>query len=312
MEWKSFLEGGVASIVAGSLTHPLDLIKVRMQLQVEPIPVAQVHQSLAFAGGHTASIAAAAPRTAGPIAVGIRVVQTEGARALFSGVSAAVLRQTLYSTTRLGLYDVMKKKWQEPDGSLPLPKKIGAGLVAGAIGAAVGNPADVAMVRMQADGRLPLAQRRNYAGVGDALFRMARQEGIKALWTGSGPTVQRAMIVTAAQLATYDQTKEALLRNRVTRDGFGTHVAASFSAGFVASVASNPIDVIKTRIMNMSVQAGEEAPYKGTLDCAVKTIKAEGPMALYKGFVPTVSRQGPFAVVLFVTLEQMRSLLKNV
>uniref|UniRef100_A0A6N2LT50 Uncharacterized protein n=1 Tax=Salix viminalis TaxID=40686 RepID=A0A6N2LT50_SALVM len=27
-------------------------------------------------------------------------------------------------------------------------------------------------------------------------------------------------------------------------------------------------------------------------------------MALYKGFIPTISRQGPFTVVLFVTLEQ--------
>ena len=36
------------------------------------------------------------------------------------------------------------------------------GLGAGAMGAAVGNPADLAMVRMQADGRLPAELRRNY------------------------------------------------------------------------------------------------------------------------------------------------------
>ncbi|KAJ7547545.1 hypothetical protein O6H91_08G091000 [Diphasiastrum complanatum] len=311
MGLKAFVEGGVASIVAGSLTHPLDLIKVRMQLQVEPA----AHPSLAFAG--QPGFALPRPPPSGPLSVGIKVVQTEGALALFSGVSAAVLRQTLYSTTRLGLYDLLKQQWQDPSSQkettgLSLPKKVAAGLLAGGIGAIVGNPADVAMVRMQADGRLPAHQRRNYAGVGDALVRMVRQEGVTTLWTGCGPTVQRAMVVTAAQLATYDQIKETLVSHNITRDGFATQVAASFSAGLVASVASNPIDVVKTRIMNMSVvEGGEEPPYKGALDCAIKTVRAEGPMALYKGFVPTVTRQGPFAVVLFLTLETVRALLKD-
>lgn len=119
------------------------------------------------------------------------------------------------------------------------------------------------------------------------------------------------MIVTASQLATYDQVKEMILKKGVMRDGLGTHVTASFTAGFVASVASNPVDVIKTRVMNMTVEAGRDPPYKGALDCALKTVRAEGPMALYKGFIPTISRQGPFTVVLFVTLEQVRKLLKE-
>lgn len=61
----------------------------------------------------------------------------------------------------------------------------------------------------------------------------------------------------------------------------------------------------------MTVEKGAAPPYKGAVDCAMKTVKAEGVMALYKGFVPTISRQGPFTVVLFVTLEQVRKLLKE-
>ncbi|EEF48606.1 mitochondrial uncoupling protein 5 [Ricinus communis] len=313
---KSFVEGGVASIVAGCSTHPLDLIKVRMQLQGENLPKSQVHNLRpAFAFNSTASAAihvASPPPRVGPVSVGIRIFQTEGVAALFSGVSATVLRQTLYSTTRMGLYDILKQKWTRPDtGNMPLVSKITAGLIAGGIGAAVGNPADVAMVRMQADGRLPPAQRRNYNGVLDAITRMSKQEGITSLWRGSSLTVNRAMIVTASQLASYDQIKEAILEKGVMRDGLGTHVTASFAAGFVAAVASNPVDVIKTRVMNMNVEAGKAAPYNGAIDCALKTVRAEGLMALYKGFIPTISRQGPFTVVLFVTLEQVRKLLKD-
>ena len=320
---KGFVEGGIASIVAGCMTHPLDLIKVRMQLQGEthapnpnPGTVQSLRPALAFQttslSGPGSSIHVPPPPRVGPIAVGVRIIQLEGVSALFSGVSATVLRQTLYSTTRMGLYDILKQKWSDPkSGNMPLVRKIGAGLVAGAVGAAVGNPVDVAMVRMQADGRLPQSQRRNYKSVVDAISRMARQEGITSLWRGSSLTINRAMLVTASQLASYDQIKEMILEKGVMKDGLGTHVTASFAAGFVAAVASNPVDVIKTRVMNMKVEPGAEPPYSGALDCALKTVRAEGPLALYKGFVPTISRQGPFTVVLFVTLEQVRKLLKD-
>ncbi|KAL0378991.1 UNVERIFIED_CONTAM: Mitochondrial uncoupling protein 5 [Sesamum radiatum] len=109
MGLKGFLEGGVASIVAGCSTHPLDLIKVRMQLQGEPA-VQSLRPALAF---HTPHIHLPPPRV-GPVSVGLRIIQQDGAAALFSGVSATVLRQTLYSTTRMGLYDILKRNGRIP------------------------------------------------------------------------------------------------------------------------------------------------------------------------------------------------------
>ena len=55
---------------------------------------------------------------------------------------------------------------------LPLWQKAAAGLTAGGLGALVGSPADLTLIRMQADATLPLASRRNYKGVGDAMVRL--------------------------------------------------------------------------------------------------------------------------------------------
>uniref|UniRef100_A0A6N2MUW7 Uncharacterized protein n=1 Tax=Salix viminalis TaxID=40686 RepID=A0A6N2MUW7_SALVM len=151
---KSFVEGGIASIVAGCSTHPLDLIKVRMQLQGENLPNPQAHNPRPAYAFNSAAIPHNSihvpppppPTRVGPVSVGIRIIRSEGVAALYSGVSATVLRQTLYSTTRMGLYDILKQKWTNPEtGNLPLLSKITSGLIAGGIGAAVGNPADVAM-----------------------------------------------------------------------------------------------------------------------------------------------------------------------
>ena len=55
--------------------------------------------------------------------------------------------------------------------NLPLWQKAVAGLTAGGLGALVGTPADLTLIRLQADSTLPEAQKRHYKGVGDALVR---------------------------------------------------------------------------------------------------------------------------------------------
>ncbi|KAL1196286.1 Mitochondrial uncoupling protein 6 [Cardamine amara subsp. amara] len=254
MGFKPFLEGGIAAIIAGALTHPLDLIKVRMQLQgkhsfsfdqnpnpnlnldhnlpVKPYrPVFALDSLIGSISLLPSSIHAQSSSmrsVTAPFAVGAHIVKTEGPAALFSGVSATILRQMLYSATRMGIYDFLKRRWTDRlTGNFPLVTKITAGLIAGAVGSAVGNPADVAMVRMQADGSLPLSRRRNYKSVMDALERIVRHEGVSSLWRGSWLTVNRAMIVTASQFATYDHVKEIMSlrrpwdtgRDRDTRGG---------------------------------------------------------------------------------------------
>jgi len=187
---------------------------------------------------------------------------------------------------------------------------VGCGLLAGALGATVGNPADLCMVRMQADGRLPLDQRRNYRHAFDALVRVSREEGVLSLWKGTQATVNRAMMVTASQMACYDTTKEALVAHTPLGDSALTHTLASLVAGAAASVMSNPFDVAKTRLQNMKVDgATGQPPYRGTLDCLTQTVRGEGPRALFKGLSATFTRQTPLNVVRFVMLEKFNQWL---
>lgn len=73
-----------------------------------------------------------------------------------------------------------------------------------------GNPADLALIRMQSDGLKPLSERANYKGVFDALSRIARTEGVGALWSGAAPTVVRAMALNFGQLAFFSEAKVRL------------------------------------------------------------------------------------------------------
>lgn len=100
---------------------------------------------------------------------------------------------------------------------------------------------------MTADGRLPVAERRNYKSVVDALVRITSEEGLFTLWRGAIPTMGRAMVVNAAQLATYSQAKQVLLNTGYLVDGILLHFCASMISGLVTTAASMPVDIAKTR-----------------------------------------------------------------
>ena len=81
-------------------------------------------------------------------------------------------------------------------------------------------------------------------------YRIRHDESVFTLWRGVNATVNRAMVVTVGHLAAYDQFKEIFLQHGCS-DSLSTHFGASFSAAFIASVLSQPLDVAKTRLMNM-------------------------------------------------------------
>lgn len=98
-------------------------------------------------------------------------------------------------------------------------------------------------------------------------------------------------------------------------DTISNHFLSSFVASFCAAVASNPIDVIRTRLMSqrrmllestINLTASTQKFYTGSVDCAIQTVRNEGFRALYKGFIPTYLRMGPWNIIFFITYEQLK------
>ncbi|KAL1465126.1 hypothetical protein WDU94_004717 [Cyamophila willieti] len=275
-----FLFGGTSGMAATVFVQPLDLIKNRMQLD-------KVKEYKSSVQAFTS------------------ILRKEGLFAMYNGLSAGLLRQATYTTTRLGTYNLLLTKFTSSDGTPPnFFQKAAFGITAGATGAFVGTPAEVALVRMTADGRLPLAERRNYKNVFHALYRITSEEGVLTMWRGAIPTMGRAMVVNAAQLASYSQAKQFLLTLSYFEENIFCHFVSSMISAFITTVASMPVDIAKTRIQNMKHIDGKPE-FKGAFDVLGKVVKQEGVLALWKGFMPYFLRIGPHTVLTFVFLEQM-------
>jgi len=284
-----FLFGGSAGMGATLFVQPLDLVKNRMQLS--------------GAGGQQRQYKNSFDALT-------KILRNEGIVGIYTGLSAGLLRQATYTTSRLGVYNILFDMARNPDGSPPgFFKKAALGMCAGACGAFVGTPAEVTLIRMTADGRLPKAEQRGYTSAFNAIYRIAQEEGVTALWRGVLPTMGRAVVVNAAQLASYSQAKQNLLATAYFDDNIFCHFVASMISGLVTTTASMPVDIAKTRIQNMKTINGVPE-YKGAIDVLGKVVRQEGFFSLWKGFTPYYFRLGPHTVLTFIFLEQMNKIYR--
>lgn len=76
-------------------------------------------------------------------------------------------------------------------------------------------------------------------------------------------------------------------------------------SGLACTIVSLPIDMAKSRLQQMRVDASGAMPYRGTLDVMRKVAIADGPLALWRGFFPYFFRLGPHTVLAFIFLEQL-------
>lgn len=280
---KPYINGGSSGMMATCCIQPLDMVKVRIQLGM----------------------------TGSPFGIASHVIKTEGVGALYRGLSAGLLRQATYTTARLGLFEQFMQtlRNKSPNGEVSIQGKAAAGLAAGGLGALVGSPADLSLVRMQADGTLPMEQRRNYKNAGDALIRIMKEEGVGGLFAGAGPTVVRAMSLNMGMLASNEQAKEML--KQAGFQGAPVTFGASAIAGFFASFFSLPFDFVKTQMQKQQPLPDGTLTYKNSVDCAMQTLTKHGPMRFYAGFPTYYVRIAPHAMITLIALDALKEMQKK-
>lgn len=277
---------GMSNMTAALVTNPADLVKVRQQLQLS---------SLSLTTGQTTTRSTNAFRTL------VEMVKHEGLGSVYKGLSGSMLRESIYSGIRMGGYDLVKSlvckanPSADPQG---FGTKLAAGMASGMVGAAIANPADLLKVRLQAP-----------SATGTLRWhakQIIQTHGIAGFYKAVFPTTVRAGILTSSQLGVYDHAKHTLINvyPGTFSEGLPTHLAASGFAGLCCSATSNPIDVVKVRMMTDS-----RGRYRNSLHCAALLLKNEGPLAFYKGFSMCFWRLWPHSIVSLLVFEQLRALV---
>ncbi|CCE89559.1 Oac1p TDEL_0A02270 [Torulaspora delbrueckii] len=295
-KFGSFTAGGLAACIAVTVTNPIELVKIRMQLQGE--------------------LSSSLQRTYKNPVQGMGVIfKNEGIRGLQKGLVAAYIYQICLNGSRLGFYEplrgVMNKTFypeEEPHKVQNVTINVVSGAASGIIGAVLGSPLFLVKTRLQSySDVVKIGEQTHYTGVWNGLKTIFQKEGFMGLYRGVDAAILRTGAGSSVQLPIYNTAKHFLLNHDIMKDGTGLHLTASTISGLGVAVVMNPWDVILTRIYN---QKGDL--YKGPLDCFIKTVRIEGVSALYKGFEAQVFRIAPHTIICLTMMEQTMKLVYSI
>lgn len=289
IRWQHLAAGVTGGVVSTLILHPLDLIKIRFQVNE----------------GVSSKLMTNRPQYTGLWNAAVTIVRTNGARGLYQGVTPNVWGAgASWGLYFLG-YNALKthKQAGNADIALSAPAHMLAAAQAGFITLLLTNPIWVAKTRLclQYDCSVS-SDAKHYKGMFDCLYKTYKFEGLRGLYKGFVPGVF-GVSHGALQFMAYEELKKVYnaYRNEPPNAKFGTLEYLCFAAlsKIFAATATYPYQVIRARLQD------QHRHYAGAIDVMRQTYVNEGLAGFYKGIVPGVLRVIPACCITFVIYEHV-------
>ncbi|XP_077993542.1 mitochondrial glutathione transporter SLC25A40-like isoform X2 [Glandiceps talaboti] len=144
----------------------------------------------------------------------------------------------------------------------------------------------------------------HFNGTADAIVKIARNEGVVALWSGLPPTLIMAVPATMIYFTMYDQLKfyfGRLLNESSPSKVWYIPIAAGTIARVGAVTVISPLELIRTKMQSKPLS------YSELKSCVRNSVVQDGILSLWRGWSPTVLRDVPFSALYWCNYE----ILKN-
>jgi len=267
--YQSFVLSGISTTVATFFTHPIDLVKVRLQNDHHKSTAKQGLALRPFIRGFTS------------------ILKSDGILGFTGGLPPSLLRAMFYGGSRLSFYQPILEL---------CPRKttfylgISSFLSACFANLFCGTPLEILKVQGQQTG----------ARMSESARIIIQSHGVFGFWRGLVPASLRSGILTATQIVPYKFAKQAIADYTNISTPFVKYIIASLFAGLVTCTCTTPIDVIKTRVMTN--------PDVRPLNCLEGLIRKEGVFALFRGWNASYIRIGPQTSIIFIVYDVLRGL----
>ncbi|XP_034443536.1 mitochondrial glutamate carrier 1 [Hippoglossus hippoglossus] len=264
------INGGIAGLIGVTCVFPIDLAKTRLQNQQNG---SRLYTSMSDCL--------------------IKTIRSEGYFGMYRGAAVNLTLVTPEKAIKLAANDFFRQHLSK-DGKLTLVKEMLAGCGAGTCQVVITTPMEMLKIQLQDAGRIA-AQRKLMpetvaAGTVETKSPTAiqltrellREKGIAGLYKGLGATLLRDVPFSIIYFPLFANLNNLGKRGADGPAPFYVSFLSGCTAGSIAAVAVNPVDVIKTRLQSLN-RGSTEDTYSGVTDCIRKILHNEGPSAFLKG-----------------------------
>lgn len=291
VQWEHMAAGLSGGVVSTLALHPLDLIKVRFQ----------VNEGIKL----DAAILAGRPQYRGILDAFVQIHRKEGIRGLYQGITPNVWGAGASWGFYFLFYNALKSRQMEKDGveSLSPGQHMIAAAQAGIGTLVLTNPIWVAKTRLclQYDSASTKGST-HYKGMADCLTKMYKAEGIRGLYKGFLPGIF-GVSHGALQFMAYEEMKKSYnsYKKVPVNTKFNSIEYLTFAAlsKIFAACSTYPYQVVRSRLQD------QHRNYAGIWDVIHRTWVQEGPLAFYKGLGPSLLRVTPACCITFLVYENM-------
>lgn len=288
---KHAFSGGLSGAITRAICQPLDVLKIRFQLQVEnEVRGAKYHS----------------------IFQAVKLMyKEEGVRVFWKGHLPAQGLSILYGISQFWFYEQINfsSRHIKIFENRPDLRHFICGAAAGSFATIIANPIDVVRTRLIAQDRT-----KGYRNSLHGLNIILREESFRGLFRGLWPSLLQIAPMSGGQFMFYNLFGDALKQYL----NVGKHemlpawelLCVGALSGVCAKFLVYPLDLSKKR---MQIQGfakhrqtfGKHFICRGLVDCMVTTAKHEGLKGLYKGLGPTMLKSGMTTAFHFVFYDEI-------
>ncbi|KAH8495109.1 hypothetical protein Peur_056132 [Populus x canadensis] len=313
--------GAIAGGISRTVTSPLDVIKIRFQVQLEPTSLwALVRSNVTSPSKYTGMLQATKD-----------IFREEGLPGFWRGNVPALLMVMPYTAIQFAVLHKLKtfaagSSKTEDHIQLSPYLSYASGALAGCAATVGSYPFDLLRTILASQGEPKV-----YPTMRSAFVDIVRTRGFRGLYAGLSPTLVEIVPYAGLQFGTYDTFKRWTMAWNHHKSSSTSSIStddnlSSFqlficglAAGTCAKLVCHPLDVVKKRFQIEGLQRHpkyggrvEHRAYRNMFDALQRILQTEGWAGLYKGIVPSTVKAAPAGAVTFVAYEFTSDWLESI
>ncbi|OGE47442.1 hypothetical protein PENARI_c044G02851 [Penicillium arizonense] len=294
------LAGGIAGLISRFCIAPLDVVKIRLQLQIHSLSDPISHQGVD------------GPVYKGTLSTMRAIVKQEGITGLWKGNIPAEMMYVCYGAIQFTAYRGTTQALAQLGPYRPpsSAESFISGAVAGGCATGATYPLDLLRTRFAAQG-----SDRVYGSLRASVMDIARQEGMPGFFRGCSAAIAQVVPYMGLFFTTYEALRPAMATWDVLPFGTGDAAAGVF-ASVLAKTGVFPLDLVRKRLQvqgpTRTRYVHRNIPeYKGVIQSIALILRTQGVRGLYRGLTVSLLKAAPASAVTMWTYERALSALEK-